>query len=335
MMTKFLVCGLPQEHFNSFSQLQDVKDIRLLHTFGKPPSQKYLSCTWDGFYSCVALDEEVWTISEGRWKKYLEAISKHTSEKIAKIWDMGSDIVFKTVKKRMFLCNHKNEDISEIKMESPIASLHSVDNKFCILCEDSSVYFRTLNTPLPGSRLFSGRIVKDISCGSDHILLLEDGTGRVWSMGQNLRGQLGHGDLQKRTELCVIEALDGIKVTGIASGAWHNLVLSEFGDLYSWGWNAHGQLGLPATTGATSSVPCLIPMEELEFCRIGCGSRHSVTLTKCGKLLSWGWNGYGQLGRAGISDRPAEVCVSDDLVVSWVSCGPWNTFIMGTSKEKL
>ena len=30
----------------------------------------------------------------------------------------------------------------------------------------------------------------------------------------------------------------------LASGGWHNLALTESGDVYSWGWNESGQLGL-------------------------------------------------------------------------------------------
>lgn len=33
-------------------------------------------------------------------------------------------------------------------------------------------------------------------------------------------------------------------VTQVSAGGWHNLALGEGGDVYSWGWNESGQLGL-------------------------------------------------------------------------------------------
>ena len=39
-------------------------------------------------------------------------------------------------------------------------------------------------------------------------------------------------------------ALGGLKVTQVAAGLAHTVALTDSGDVYSWGWNADGQLGL-------------------------------------------------------------------------------------------
>lgn len=39
-------------------------------------------------------------------------------------------------------------------------------------------------------------------------------------------------------------ALGGLKVTGVAAGLGHTVACTDSGDVYSWGWNADGQLGL-------------------------------------------------------------------------------------------
>uniref|UniRef100_A0A3Q0KHT7 Regulator of chromosome condensation-related n=1 Tax=Schistosoma mansoni TaxID=6183 RepID=A0A3Q0KHT7_SCHMA len=65
----------------------------------------------------------------------------------------------------------------------------------------------------------------------------------VTLLKEGSRGQLGLGDLTDRTELTMIEALQILTVTQIAAGNWHSVCLTDTGDVYTWGWNEHGQLG--------------------------------------------------------------------------------------------
>ncbi|VDP99972.1 unnamed protein product [Trichobilharzia regenti] len=82
--------------------------------------------------------------------------------------------------------------------------------------------------------------IKSISCGLGFLLCLTF-SGQVFSQGIGSRGQLGLGDLSERTELTLIEALQILTVTQISAGHWHSACLT--GDVYTWGWNEHGQLG--------------------------------------------------------------------------------------------
>ena len=59
------------------------------------------------------------------------------------------------------------------------------------------------------------------------------------------RGQLGHGSIESNEYPQEIEVLGGINIVQIAAGGWHSCALSESGDVYIWGWNESGQLGLP------------------------------------------------------------------------------------------
>lgn len=81
-------------------------------------------------------------------------------------------------------------------------------------------------------------------------------------------GQLGHGGLTSEEEPRAVEALLGMPMSRVAAGGWHSVCISgkwldggnmqrkewesltvyfpDGGDLYVWGWNESGQLGLPS-----------------------------------------------------------------------------------------
>ena len=186
-----------------------------------------------------------------------------------------------------------------------------------------------------GPQINVGVKVTGLSCGTDHVLLLA-ANGDTYSLGLGSRGQLGHGDVLPRKDPCLIEALAGIAVREVAVGSWHSLALSEYGDVYSWGWNEHGQLG-HSTEANTPVVP--LPKvidtaeDDLNFVSIACGSRHSAAVTDSGLLYTWGWNGYGQLGHGGTVTQPSGICFPDAnvrLVAMAVCCGQWNSIVLGT-----
>ena len=326
-------CGFSQARFSTDPAGEAEEAVKTLYNFGEEkPLSVTASSTWDAcFLYAELLTQKTWNLSLGRWQGLLEKVERElvAGDMVKEIMELGGNVLFRTMKKKLIMRDETMNKVSVLEGPSAyVRSSHLVGDKYCVLFDDGSVHFTPVDSdPLHGHPYLLGWMVKDVACGSDHILLLEEGRGRVWSLGLNHRGQLGHGDLHQRTEPSLIEALDGLKITAVSCGLWHNLVLSEYGDLYSWGWNTHKQLG-HSSNSPTIAVPCLVEVDEAdEFCCVSCGSRHSAALTVCGKLLTWGWNGYGQLGH---SDQagPAVVHVPRDAVVSWMYCGPWNTLFI-------
>ena len=91
--------------------------------------------------------------------------------------------------------------------------------------------------------MLSGLKVMAVSCGRGHTLVLS-AIGVVFSCGLGNQGQLGQGHLESLSSFKVIEALEGVRITSICAGGWHSLALSDCGDVYAWGWNNAGQLGI-------------------------------------------------------------------------------------------
>lgn len=166
-----------------------------------------------------------------------------------------------------------------------------------LLTEAGHAHLFDITTGELGQRLTSDKIVS-VGAGQEHVLLLNT-KGQVLSYGTGSRGQLGHGCLEsiKDGEAKLVEALDGLQMRSIAAGGWHSLALSNQGDVYVWGWNESGQLGLAKAKVQIQAVPIVLDVSEDDsFQVVSAGSRHSMAISENGILFGWGWNKYGQLG---------------------------------------
>jgi alpha-tubulin suppressor-like RCC1 family protein len=121
------------------------------------------------------------------------------------------------------------------------------------------------------------------------VVLKPDGT--VWTFGQNTHGQIGDNSTTtpRKTPYQVAGLID---IVAVAAGANHVLALKSDGNLYAWGHNQYGQLGIGNTT-----TPQKLPVAVLltGVVAIAAGQYHSVALTSMGDFYTWGKNDFGQL----------------------------------------
>jgi alpha-tubulin suppressor-like RCC1 family protein len=89
---------------------------------------------------------------------------------------------------------------------------------------------------------FSHRIIQ-VSAGCSHVVALTR-EGNVIAWGGNRKGQLGDGQFTSSCEAKVIVELRHRPVVLITCGEEHSLALTSGGNVYSWGDNSQGQLGL-------------------------------------------------------------------------------------------
>jgi alpha-tubulin suppressor-like RCC1 family protein len=146
-----------------------------------------------------------------------------------------------------------------------------------------------------------------------------DADGNVWAWGRNADGQLGQGASGSASGTPARVPLP-VPVVSVAVGCSHMLAMTAGGQVYGWGRNAEGQLGL----GNTSPQYSPVPIGSLSnISAIAAGASHSVVLVGDGSIRTFGDNGEGQLGTGGIGGQlstpqaPAGVTHVTSIAAGW------------------
>lgn len=164
--------------------------------------------------------------------------------------------------------------------------------------------------------------VAEVCCGRYHTIA-RTRSGLVFTWGGGKNGRLGHGDEKIRAQPACVEALLRHKAVSVTAGYHNNLVLTENDEVWSWGWGAHGQLGLGDTLDR--DLPTVIPQLSAQgVVSLSCGDRHSFAVTRDGRVFGWGSNEFGQLGCGRKGDTllsPRLIAGLDGLVVTVISSG--------------
>ncbi|NXU74854.1 RPGR regulator, partial [Oreotrochilus melanogaster] len=130
-------------------------------------------------------------------------------------------------------------------------------------------------------------------CGRNHTLVYTE-KGNVYAAGGNSEGQLGLGDTEERTTFHVISFFTNQhKIKQLAAGSYTSAAVTEDGQLFVWGDNSEGQIGLAGE--AYVSIPCPVDVGK-PVASISCGYYHSALVTGDGELYTFGEAENGKLG---------------------------------------
>ena len=160
-------------------------------------------------------------------------------------------------------------------------------------------------TPTPAAVTLPGEIgaVERAAVGGNHSLVVTS-SGQLYSFGYNVVGQLGRAAGSTPSPVPTLVTLPGQigSITLVAAGTYHSLSATSSGQLYAFGYNLYGQLGVVANSGtsAANPTPMLVGLPGAigVVAQIAAGDSHSLALTSSGQLYAFGSNAYGQLGIA-------------------------------------
>ena len=108
-----------------------------------------------------------------------------------------------------------------------------------------------------------------------------------------------------------------MKVTQVSAGMYHSCALTASGQLYTWGNNSKGQLGLGRNSDMVFSPSLVESLTGVPVAGVTCGGNHTLVVTRSGAVYAWGSNNHGQLGLGDTKDRmwPTQVSTLRNLRV--------------------
>uniref|UniRef100_M4E7A9 RCC1-like domain-containing protein n=1 Tax=Brassica campestris TaxID=3711 RepID=M4E7A9_BRACM len=131
---------------------------------------------------------------------------------------------------------------------------------------------------------------RDVALGWNHALLLT-ADGEVSKLGNTLNKQFKKQQVQVDSSEPLLEKVagfDGVKVVQIAAGAEHSAAITESGEVQTWGWGEHGQLGLGNTNDHNN--PQLVSLgsidQRTQETKVYCGSGFTYVVRRIQKLSS-------------------------------------------------
>ena len=158
--------------------------------------------------------------------------------------------------------------------------------------------------------------------------------GNLYAWGPNINGSLPIGEVPADATIPVVVSLPGgATPTAIAGSFDAGYAIGSDGNLYAWGWNGQGELGIGNNTGPDAcpidgfgqpglTEPCAatpvkvdLPPGVTPTAIATSGETESqpssaFAIGSNGKLYAWGDNGSGQLGDGNTSESDAPVVVS-------------------------
>jgi alpha-tubulin suppressor-like RCC1 family protein len=161
---------------------------------------------------------------------------------------------------------------------------------------------------LPGA---TGPVIQ--AAGGEFFSLAVTSTGQLYAFGSNFSGELGtktnyRTDAPNPTPALVTLPGATGPVTEVAAGGRHSLALTSTGQLYAFGSDIEGQLGMPPSGLLSDPTPTLVslPGATGPVSAIAAGAYFSLAATSSGQLYAFGENVYGQLGNPtnDLTDEP-------------------------------
>jgi alpha-tubulin suppressor-like RCC1 family protein len=141
-------------------------------------------------------------------------------------------------------------------------------------------------------------VITQVAAGANDSFAVTS-SGVLYAFGDNSHGQLGtSAGFGTNDPAPTRVSLPG-PVTQVAAGTDYTLAVTSTGQLYAFGNNEYGQLGIPTATAQTAT-PTLVslPQETGVVTQVAAGGGQTLVVTSSGQLYTFGFNIYGQLGNA-------------------------------------
>ena len=177
--------------------------------------------------------------------------------------------------------------------------------------------------------------IKAVTVGSCHSACL-DYSGNVFTFGSNEYGQLGIG--KDNTELFCTPIPQKVNLPPckeVSCGVYYTICLLRNGDLYSFGYNLNGELGLGSNNYIHNVPQKILSLEDVEL--VECGSNYTFCKTINNEIFTWGYNEHGSLGLGNFDNHriPIQNLLLTNIEIVDIKCGYLHTLLLTSNLEVL
>ncbi|XP_028274446.1 probable E3 ubiquitin-protein ligase HERC1 isoform X2 [Parambassis ranga] len=193
------------------------------------------------------------------------------------------------------------------------------------------------NQSMPKKLVFEPhRNMKKVSSskGSDGHTLAITVEGEVFSWGDGEYGKLGHGNSATQKYPKIIQGpLLGKIVVCVSAGYRHSAVVTNDGELYTWGEGDFGRLG--HSDSQSRNVPTLVK-DISGVGQVACGSSHTIAVAQDGRTV-WSFGG-GDNGKLGHGDtnrvyRPKVIEALHGFIIRKVCAGSQSSLALTSAGQ--
>ncbi|CAB3382843.1 Hypothetical predicted protein [Cloeon dipterum] len=159
-------------------------------------------------------------------------------------------------------------------------------------------------------------------------------SGAVFAWGANTFGQLGlgsNGNVMHPTK--ILGHLERKKVVQVACGRWHTLALTSKGEVFTFGFNKNGKLGVGDKQHKNLPTKVDGPLAGRFVTSIACQYVGSVALLTSGEVFAWGGNqeyslipGYAAQNK----NLPCKVSGLEGVQILHIVSGPYHALALST-----
>ncbi|EOA29778.1 hypothetical protein CARUB_v10012869mg [Capsella rubella] len=131
------------------------------------------------------------------------------------------------------------------------------------------------------------RRVKAVAAAKHHTVIATEG-GSVYTWGSNREGQLGYTSVDTQATPRKVTSLKA-KIVAVSAANKHTAVVSECGEVFTWGCNREGQLGYGTSNSASNYSPRLVDyLKGKVFTAVASSKYHTLVLRNDGEVYTWG-----------------------------------------------
>lgn len=142
-------------------------------------------------------------------------------------------------------------------------------------------------TPRRVTSGLGSRCVKTIAAAKHHTVLATEG-GEVFTWGSNREGQLGYTSVDTQPTPRRVSSLK-LKIIAVAAANKHTAVVSESGEVFTWGCNKEGQLGYGTSNSASNYTPRVVEsLKGKDLVGVAAAKYHTIVLGADGEVYTWG-----------------------------------------------